>query len=133
MMTNPGDPLRPREEKTQAEALDNEPGEEAAAPQFLQQVMSQTLAGYGSTRELSPQVYVALLDVAKRHPGEPLTLDPVAIELVAACLQVQMPAIVAREALSRRMCTWVAGSILDDPAARQRLAELWARLGEASA
>ena len=37
----------------------------------------------------------------------------------------------AREALSRRMYTWVASSLLDDPAAQQRLTELWARLGEA--
>lgn len=132
-MTNPGDPLRPQNEQTHAEAPDPAAAEEGAAPQFLQQVMSQTLAGYGSTRELSPKVYAALLEVARRHPGEPLALDPVAIELVAACLQVQLPAIAARESLSRRMYSWVAGSLLDDPAARQRLAELWARLGEALA
>lgn len=133
MMTNPADPLRPQNEQTHADAPERDAEEVGAAPEFLQQVMSQTLAGYGSTRELSPKVYVALLEVAKRHPGEPLSLDPVAIELVAACLQVQMPAIAARENLSRRMYTWVAGSLLDDPAARQRLTELWARLGEALA
>lgn len=133
-MTNPGDPLRSQEEKAHADASEQEPDDDlGAAPQFLQQVMSQTLAGYGSTRELSPKVYAALLEVARRHPGEPLSLDPVAIELVAACLQVQMPAIAARETLSRRLYTWVASSILDDPAARQRLTELWARLGEALA
>jgi hypothetical protein len=121
---------RSREEVTHVESADE--GEDAA-PDFLKQVMSQTVAGMTSTRELSPKVFAALLEVAKRYPGEPLSLDPIAIELVAACLQVQMPAIAAREALSRRMYTWVASSLLDDPAARHRLAELWARLGEAIA
>ena len=100
---------------------------------MLQQVLRQTLAGMTSTRELNPQVYAALLEVAQRFPGEPLSLDPVAIELVAACLRVQFPALAARAALSRRMSLWVAESLLADPAARQRLTELWSRLGEALA
>ncbi len=127
-MTNP----RPHDERPQAEAIEQSAAE-PDAPDFLKQVLSQTVAGITSTRELSPKVFAALLEVAKRHPGEPLSLDPIAIDLVAACLQVQMPAIAARESLSRRMYTWVASSLLDDPAAQQRLSELWARLGEAIA
>lgn len=107
--------------------------EPPAEPEILQQVLNQTLAGLTSTRELSPKVYAALLDVAQRHPNEPLSLDPVAIELVAGCLRVQFPALAVRETLSRRMSLWVAESLLADPAARQRLTELWARLGEALA
>lgn len=128
-MTNP----RPQDERPYEEVTHEQSADEGddAAPDFLKQVMSQTVAGMTSTRELSPQVYAALLEVAKRYPGEPLSLDPIAIELVSACLKVQMPAIAGREALSRRMHAWVASSLLDDPAARQRLAELWARLGEA--
>ena len=126
-MTNPRkDDERPAEVTQEAAAE-----ESASAPDFLKEVMSQTVAGITSTRELSPKVFAALLEVAKRYPGEPLSLDPIAIELVGACLSVQMPAIAARDALSRRMYAWVASSLLDDPAARQRLAELWARLGEA--
>jgi hypothetical protein len=128
-MTNP----RPQDEHPREEVTHEEVADDAAAPDFLKQVMSQTVAGMTSTRELSPKVFAALLEVAKRYPGEPLSLDPIAIELVAACLQVQMPAIAAREALSRRMNSWVASSLLDDPAAQQRLSELWARLGEAIA
>lgn len=128
-MTNP----RPQDERSREEVILEEAADDSAAPDFLKQVMSQTVAGMTSTRELSPQVFAALLAVARRYPGEPLSLDPIAVELVAACLQVQMPAIAAREALSRRMYTWVATSLLDDPAAQQRLTELWARLGEAIA
>jgi hypothetical protein len=128
-MTNP----RPQDERSREEVTHDEAADAAAAPDFLKQVMSQTVAGMTSTRELSPKVFAALLEVAKRHPGEPLSLDPIAVELVAACLQVQMPAIAARETLSRRMYAWVASSLLDDPAAQQRLSELWARLGEAIA
>lgn len=130
-MTNP----QPQDDRPHEELAHAASGDESEAPEpdFLKQVMSQTVAGLTSTRELSPQVFSALLEVAKRYPGEPLSLDPIAIELVGACLQVQMPAIAAREALSRRMYTWVASSLLDDPAARHRLAELWARLGEAIA
>jgi hypothetical protein len=134
MTANPADPIRPQKEVTHTDAPDQEASDEvSAATEFLQQVMNKTLAGYGSTRELNPQVYNALLEVARRHVGKPLSLDPVAIDLVAACLQVQLPLITARETLSRRMYTWIASSLLDDPAARQRLAELWARLGEAVA
>jgi hypothetical protein len=109
------------------------PPELPVEPEVLQQVLNQTLAGMTSTRELSPKVYAALLEVAQRHVNEPLSLDPVAIELVAGCLQVQFPALAARTALARRMNLWVAESLLADPAARQRLTELWARLGEALA
>lgn len=128
-MTNP----RPQDEHQRVELHHAETPDQGddAAPDFLKQVMSQTVAGMTSSRELSPQVYAALLEVAKRYPGEPLSLDPIAIELVSASLKVQIPAIAGREALSRRMHAWVASSLLDDPAARQRLAELWARLGEA--
>jgi hypothetical protein len=128
-MTNP----RPQDERPHEEIVHEERADTPAAPEFLQEVMSQTLAGISSTRELSPKVYAGLLDVARRYPGEPLSLDPIAIELVAACLQTQFPALVRRDALSRRMYAWVASSLLEDPAARQRLAELWARLGEAIA
>jgi hypothetical protein len=109
-------------------------GEElGAGPEILQQVLNQTLSGMASSRELSPEVYAALLDVARRYPNEPLCLDPIAIGLVAGCLGVQFPALAVREGLSKRMCLWVAESLLADPAARQRLTELWARLGEAQA
>jgi hypothetical protein len=93
--------------------------------------MSQTLANLTSSRELDPQVLAALQEVARRFPDEGLSLDPVAIELIAASLRVQFPLLAQREAMLRRMSLWIAESILDDPAARHRLAELWARLGEA--
>ncbi|QDU31152.1 hypothetical protein ETAA8_63050 [Anatilimnocola aggregata] len=136
-MPNPADPLRPeREEEVTSQpaepAADEEGVEEAGAePEFLSQVMNQTLAGLTSTRELNPKLDAALLDVARQYPGESLSLDPVAIELIAASLRVQFPAIAQREPLLRRMSLWVAESVLADPAARHRLAELWARLGEA--
>ena len=127
-MNNPRqDDERPVEITHQQQADDS-----ADAPDFLKEVLSQTVAGITSTRELSPKVFAALLEVAKRYPGEPLSLDPIAVELVGACLAVQMPAIAAREALSRRMYAWIASSLLEDPAAQQRLTELWARLGEAA-
>ncbi|WP_425617607.1 hypothetical protein NA78x_001288 [Anatilimnocola sp. NA78] len=133
-MPNPADPLRPEREEEFAShvAPDTEATEEADEPQFLNQVMSQTLAGLASTRELNPELYAALLEVARQHPGEVLSLDPVAIELMGASLRVQFPAIAQREALVRRMSLWIAESMLADPSARQRLAELWAGLGEAS-
>jgi hypothetical protein len=108
-------------------------GELSSESEMLQQVLNQTLAGLTSTRELNPEVHAALLNVAQRYPNEPLTLDPIAMELVASCLRTQFPALAAREALARRMSLWVAESLLADPAARQRMTELWARLGEAHA
>ncbi len=136
-MPNPVDPLRPQDDlpaqSLESESLSSADEADAAEPQLLNQVMSQTLASLTSTRELNPQVFAALLEVARHYAGEPLSLDPVAIALVGASLQVQFPALASRESLSRRMNIWVAESILDDPAARHRLAELWARLGEALA
>jgi len=134
-MPNPADPLRPEREAELISPHAN-PEQDAAAdtdePQFLNQVMSQTLAGLTSTRELNPELYAALLEVARQYPGEVLSLDPVTIELIGASLRVQFPVIAQREALLRRMSLWIAESILGDPSARQRLAELWARLGEAT-
>src|SRR5688500_4803886 len=105
-MSLPTDPGRSPGEAPAPEELNQppettSPDSDAVEPEMLQQVLRQTLAGMTSTRELNPEVYAALLDVAQRHPHEPLSLDPVAIELVAACLRVQFPALAARAALAR--------------------------------
>lgn len=133
-------PADPRRSSSESQAASSQPADSeeklasspsAEEPQLLDQVMSQTLANLTSSRELDPQVLAALQQVAQRYPDEGLSLDPVAIELIAASLHVQFPLLAQREAMLRRMSLWVAESILDDPAARHRLAELWARLGEA--
>jgi hypothetical protein len=137
-MSLPTDPGRSPDEASRPEEL-TRPAETSAEsdapiePEMLKQVLRQTLGGMTSTRELNPEVYAALLEVAQRHPHEPMSLDPIAMELVAACLRVQFPALAVRAALARRMSLWVAESLLADPAARQRLTELWSRLGEALA
>jgi hypothetical protein len=99
---------------------------------FLDQVLNRAFQG---GERPSAEVESATLDelrrIAKTYQGHPLTVEPVAVELVHAVL--------ARRAIRgekpeswQKMLTQVAESLFDDPASKERLEAFWARLCEAS-
>jgi hypothetical protein len=65
-----------------------------------------------------------------RHGGKPFSLEPVAVELVAAVLEVQGAAGAELPAPRQAVTLQVARSLCEDPASRRRLEGFWARLNE---
>jgi hypothetical protein len=97
---------------------------------LLEKVLRETeelLCGDGP---LSNAEKAAMQEVARRHRGQPLSLGPVAVQLVQAVLGTRFESRADSEGLWREMATAVAESILGDPVARARLRALWKCLTE---
>lgn len=75
----------------------------------------------------------ALKTVADRHRGQPFSLNPVTMDLVAAALHEWFAPPAAQQAVWRVIAGRVARTLYDDPRAHERLAALWGRLAMESA
>jgi hypothetical protein len=73
----------------------------------------------------------ALAEVARRHRGEPLSMEPVGAELVEAALRAQY-GVTGPHPLWRSMSLEIARMLLEDPVSSGRLRRLWDRLLESS-
>jgi hypothetical protein len=67
----------------------------------------------------------ALRQVARRYPGHPFVLDPVAVELVLAVLDNRL---LTNERSRREAALQIAETLFEDPALHERLERLWLRL-----
>ena len=108
----------------------SEPSAERADPALLDKVLKQTLDAQSSGDPSANDRMRALVDVARRHRGKPLTLEPVAVELVEAVLAEEFPQPHTPPKLRQAMSARIAQTLLDDPVSRERLAVFWARLSE---
>lgn len=70
----------------------------------------------------------AFREVAARHRGEPLTLEPVTIDLVGAVLRVQWGIPQNDSDFWKAVTQRIAQSLFEDPPAHARLETFWARL-----
>ncbi len=95
---------------------------------LLDRVLQETMAAVS----VGPQELSALLDVARKYHGQPLTLEPVAVELVEAILRFRLPALQLSDPQRREMLTQIAELLLEDPPSAERLRRLWDRLKEAT-
>ena len=103
----------------------------------LQELLADILQRSGSgtpftavERQLEQSVRAALVDVARRHQGQPLTADPVGAALVGTVYEVWFRGRMTPPPDWHALATEVAAAMLDDPAARERLARLWNSLQE---
>ena len=105
------------------------PSDQLHGRELLDSVLRRT-AEDGSGATLDAADRDAFEEVARRYRGQPLTLEPVAVELVQAVLSVHFQGFSCpREAL-RQLSSEVAQTILDDPVAGPRLEAFWGRFGE---
>ena len=77
---------------------------------------------------LTPAERDALRNVAQRHQGQPLTLQPVATALVQAVILPQLPADASAAESWRQAFVEIAQTQLDDPSTCARLDRLWSQL-----
>jgi hypothetical protein len=106
------------------------PAPEQLEPDMLRQVVAETASSLARTDEADPALKAAMIEVARRFAGQPLTVDPAGTALIEAVLRVQFPILAARASLLAQTSRTVATSLLADPAARLRVEHLWARLAE---
>jgi len=100
--------------------------------QALEDAVRTTLVNTEADGPVSPEEIAALQGVAKRHGHGPLTLDPIAIELVEAMIQVNYGHLQRPREVWQETATRVAKLLCDAPEARARLENLWRRLVESS-
>ena len=105
------------------------PSEPAADPDLLERVLQETSELCSTGGPLEGAEREALEEVARRHHGEPLSLDPIGIELVQAVLQSHFPAQPHASQLWQALTVQIALTLFEDPASHDRLQSLWVGLG----
>ena len=91
-------------------------------------MLRQTLEHSDSGTPLDDADREALAQVAGHHCGEPLTLDPVTVELVEAVLNVHFQGLADAPEFWHHVSVQVAETLLGDPVMQRRLEELWRNL-----
>lgn len=123
-----GAPQRPHS-PSQSDSPDH-PGDAEAA--LLESVLEQTLGAQDPNELLEEVPPDVLANVVRTYRGQPLTLKPVAVELVHVVLQWRFDAVLTSEGVWKNISRRIAQTLMDDPAGHERLEALWARACEAS-
>jgi hypothetical protein len=97
---------------------------------LLEKVLRETEESLEGDQALTDGERAALHEVARRHRGQPLCLDPVTVELVQAVVGGRFGSRPDSAGFWREIVERVAQSIFDAPASHDRLSALWARLGD---
>lgn len=97
---------------------------------LLEQVLASTSFAGGETSALPPEELEVLRQVARRHSGGVLAVQPVLEELVEAILGKQLRALAPSPEGRRAMVVEIAQTLFDDVVSRERLESLWQELLE---
>ncbi len=97
--------------------------------ELLDSVLRRT-AENGSGGSLDPADRSAMEDVARRHRGESLAVEPVAAELVQSVLEAHFQGFNCPADSLKEMSQQIAAALLEDPVAGARLTKFWERLCE---
>jgi hypothetical protein len=103
---------------------------EATDGQLLEKVLEQTLARINEGVLFEAPDMNALKEVARRHRGQRLSLDPVAVELVQAAMRPQFGSLALTPQVWQQLTTQVARMLVEDPTAHDRLQGFWDRLSQ---
>lgn len=96
-------------------------------PALLEKVLQETIDACENEPLDGPEKE-RIRAVVERYAGHPLTLEPVAVELVEAVLLGSFPDLSCSPQRTRLLSTQVAGTLMEDPHSQPRLAALWERL-----
>jgi hypothetical protein len=97
---------------------------------LLESVLRETLATERCDEPLEPRQREALRQIAQQHRGEPLTLEPVGVQLVDAILRSEVPVLAMAPETWRAMTAQIAATFFEDPGLRARIELLWNHLSE---
>lgn len=125
-------PLRPEqpERYDEPDEQSEPPADQLADPSILERVLEETLSESEAGTAVAPEELEALVQVARRHRGSSLVLEPVAVELVEAVLRARFSQLRISPAAWKRLSREIAGTLYDDPHLQQRLGRFWGQLSE---
>jgi len=106
--------------------------EHASDGELLEQVLQQTLSMLDGDEEITPKQMESLIDVARRHRGSTLALEPVAVDLIRSVLDFRFDHIPISAERWQIMSRRIAETLLEDPQTHERIEALWARLTKAA-
>ncbi|MCE9527088.1 MAG: hypothetical protein K8R36_13660 [Planctomycetales bacterium] len=106
--------------------------EKSADGGLLEQVLQATLFGAGEGGSPDEPLMASLMEVARRHQGRPLSLDPVLVDLIQAIVRINLSHLAGRDADWRAMSRQIAATLWEDQPAQERLERFWTRLSEAA-
>lgn len=95
---------------------------------LLEDVLAETLST--SNQPIDPAELQSLQQVARRYPDQPISLEPIGVELVMAILQLRFPGARDSDTAWQRMSSTIAESMLDVPEIQRRLEKFWTKLSE---
>ncbi len=101
---------------------------QAVGSHLLEQILRATAGDTPSKGFVESADARALEAVAQKLAGRPFDLEPVAVELVHAMLEVQFTKAGMPVDTLRAMAQQIATTLYDDPTSRQRLEALWLEL-----
>lgn len=120
------DSARPPRVDAEAPATDSPVRDRA----WFERVLEETEKLLAAEDALEPRQIEALKEVARRHPGAKLVLDPIAVELVLAVVGVQFGALAVAASVWQEAAWQIAQALWEDPVARPRLEALWGHLAD---
>ncbi len=128
--SQPDPPPGPRAEQQTTDGANRVQHSDTPPPDksLLERVLHETI----SPESMQPEELSALIEVGRRYCGQPLSLHPIAVELVDAILKFRVAHIATSDQLRRHMSEQIAESLLDDPQSEERLEGFWNRLVEAA-
>jgi hypothetical protein len=124
-------PLGPQGNDRESESLSSDArpaGEAAADREALESVLQWAEATLKSDDPLEVADVEAVREVARRHRGVPLALDPIVVELVQALLRTYFQTRPSWLPVWQNACRVVAETLFEDPVSHDRLEVLWSRL-----
>lgn len=95
---------------------------------LLDAIVQQTAAALDDQALAQTCDLPRLRDIAQRHAGDVLTLDPVLIELIEALLETHVPFLARSVTLRSKVARSVSQTLFDNPVCRGRLELLWSQL-----
>ena len=94
----------------------------------MEKILEETLLAADSDQPVDTEQLQALASIGLRHAGQPLSLDPIVIELVHSILRHRWGEQIQRSPAWSEMPRAIAVTLWESPNAHQRLDRLWDRL-----
>jgi hypothetical protein len=101
-------------------------------PSLLDEALAETLALASGGTALDSVELAPFVQVARRHRGRPLTLEPVAVDLALAVLEHRFSQAGFKHEVLQVLARQVAQRLLDDPRSRGWLETFWTQINEAA-
>lgn len=96
----------------------------------MEKVLQETLSAADDDEPIDAAEFEVFQEVARRHAGQPLSLDPIVTELVQSILLYRFGEQMRRTRDWDKMPREIAETLWESPHSHDRIQRLWDRLAE---